>query len=716
MEVWGGIECSVNRVKNSYYDQLDYSGHYHRVNDIDVFAGLGIKKMRYPVLWEIHQPEKDTIIEWQGTEARLGELRNYGIAVIAGLMHHGSGPAFVSILDDVFPAALAAYAKQVAQKFPWINYYTPINEPLTTARFCGLYGIWHPHKNDDKSFCRILVNECRATILAMQEIRKINPYAKLIQTDDLGKVHSTPLLKYQADFENNRRWLSFDLLCGAVNEHHPLKAYLLDSGITEQELQFFIDHKYKPDILGLNHYLTSERYLDENLGHYPTNTHGGNNIHKYADVETVRMGHVRPDGPYRLLEEAWERYKLPLAMTEVHLSCTREEQMRWLNQTWTNANRLKQEGIDVLAIAVWALLGSFGWNRLLTQPNGDYEPGIFDLSNKQPRPTLLASMVKSYSAGKKFIHPVLGNRGWWERKCRIVYSKEFFLPDEDGEKNHGQPVLIIGKNGALGSAFEFMCIQRNITYKVLSRHELDITKPKEIEKVLLDINPWAIVNAAGFEHIDDAEIASVICFAVNAQGPGDLAILCEKYSIKLLTFSTDLVFNGLKTAPYTEKDVTFPLSVYGRSKVQAEYSVLQHNPTALIIRRSAFFGPWDKHNFIKLAIQSLRVGRNFIVANDVTISPTYIPDLVNRSLDLMIDNESGIWHLSNDGKLTWAEFAYSIASRLGLRTELLKPVPINKCGLKAIRPLYSVLKSDRGGTLPSLDNAIERYIVEIARV
>jgi dTDP-4-dehydrorhamnose reductase len=116
----------------------------------------------------------------------------------------------------IFPELLADYAKEVARKFPWIKYYTPVNEPLTTARFSGLYGLWYPHATNNKSFLVMLLNQLKAVVLSMKAIREINPDAKLVQTEDLAKIHSTPKLKYQRDFENHRRWLSYDLLCGKV--------------------------------------------------------------------------------------------------------------------------------------------------------------------------------------------------------------------------------------------------------------------------------------------------------------------------------------------------------------------------------------------------------------------------------------------------------------------------------------------------------------------
>ncbi|MDQ3843374.1 MAG: glycoside hydrolase, partial [Bacteroidota bacterium] len=287
-EIWGGIECTINRIGENYFDQLDNADLYRHPH-IEAIIDLGIKKVRFPILWEKHQPSMETEIDWSWTEQQLLRFKEANIDVIAGLVHHGSGPAFTNLLDDHFPTLLAEYAKQVAIKFPWITYYTPVNEPLTTARFSGLYGIWYPHKTDDRSFVLMLLNELKGVVLAMQEIRKINPAAQLIQTEDLAKTYSTPLLQYQADFDNERRWLTFDLLCGRVNKDHPLWHFLRWIGIPEDKLMFFQEHNCPPDIFGFNHYLTSERYLDEKIHLYPPHTHGGNGQHTHADVEAVRI-------------------------------------------------------------------------------------------------------------------------------------------------------------------------------------------------------------------------------------------------------------------------------------------------------------------------------------------------------------------------------------------------------------------------------------------
>jgi dTDP-4-dehydrorhamnose reductase len=161
--------------------------------------------------------------------------------------------------------------------------------------------------------------------------------------------------------------------------------------------------------------------------------------------------------------------------------------------------------------------------------------------------------------------------------------------------------------------------------------------------------------------VDDAELDRERCFRENAIGPETLAGACRARGIRLVTFSSDLVFNGTSRVPYTEDGPPDPLNVYGESKAEAERRVLLADPTALVIRTSAFFGPWDEHNFVTRAMRLLQLGQSCIAAEDAVVSPTYVPDLANASLDLLIDEGSGIWHLTNGGAITWAELARMVA-------------------------------------------------------
>lgn len=711
-EIWGGIECTINRIHDTYLDQLKLAGHYDRTDDIKRFAELGIKSLRFPVLWEQHEQEPDQDINWSWAEAQLHTILQNGIQPIVGLVHHGSGPSYTNLNSKSFAPGLAAYASKVAQKFPWIEYYTPVNEPLTTARFSGLYGYWYPHHSNDRSFARMLLNQIKAIVLSMREIRKINPSAKLVQTEDLSKTYSTPYLRYQADFENERRWLTNDFLCGKVDSDHPLWEYFIRIGIPESSLNFFLENPCPPDILGFNHYITSERFLDDDLNKYPPHMHGGNWVERYVDTEAVRVQHGEPWGLNELLKEAWERFGLPMALTEVHLHCSREEQLRWFYEAWKTTCTLKQQGINIKAITAWSLLGAYGWNRLLTSPGGDYESGVFDLRTATPRPTAMAKLIKSISSGSGMKHPVLHEKGWWHREMRFFFQSIPAHIHSLSKSSRSQPILIIGKRGTLGNAFAKVCEIRGLNYRLLGREDLDLCEGSMIEKAINHYKPWAIINAAGFVRVDDAETEVEKCFFDNTVGPENLARLCHLHGIKLLSFSSDLVFDGQKKTPYFESDKTEPLNIYGKSKAKKEELVLEANPDALIVRTSAFFGPWDQYNFVNAVLSTMAAGQTFIAANDVSISPTYVPDLVNTSLDLLIDDEKQVWHLSNDGDITWSDLAKEVAGRAGYSKHLLNGQPLHLMNWKAPRPVYSVLKSEKGVFMPSLDNALHRYFEE----
>lgn len=704
IELWAGMECTINRVGNDFFDQLHYSGHWNRAADIAQIAELGISKIRYPILWEHHQKQKTSVIDWTLTESRIMQLQAFGITPIAGLLHHGSGPVFTHLLDPEFPQKFADYALQVAQKFPWINYYTPVNEPLTTARFSGLYGLWYPHSRDDISFLKILINECKASILAIKAIRSINPKSIWIQTEDLGKTHSTDLLRYQADFENQRRWLGFDLMAGKVTANHPLWDYLIWAGLDPSELHWFEQNTLQPDLIGFNYYLTSERYLDEHVMNYPKENQGANHIHQYADTEAVRACSEKLGGIKQLLTEAWDYLQKPLAITEVHLHCTREEQLRWIKEIWEQAQAVKREGVPLRAVTVWALLGSFGWDRLLTQTKGIYESGVFDISSGTPRPTALTKLIQQLSQGSELKHPVLAQPGWWNRKL----VAENILPHSTLK-----PIVIIGKSGVLGQAFARICEQRAIDYELLGRSELDIRDMRAIEDSIHRYQPWAIVNAAGYVQVDTAETEPRICFSSNTQGAENLAKLCAEHQISLMSFSSDLVFDGRQTKPYLESDSPNPLNVYGQSKVQAEQQMLNAWPKTLIIRTSSFFSPWDKKNFASRVLQQLNLNQKVYAVRDHFISPTYIPELVNTCLNLLIDDESGIWHLTNQSELSWFEFASAIACQAGYRKTEIIAVNARDLGYLAKRPKYTVLGSMRGAFLSDLDTALTHFFKQL---
>jgi len=290
---------------------------------------------------------------------------------------------------------------------------------------------------------------------------------------------------------------------------------------------------------------------------------------------------------------------------------------------------------------------------------------------------------------------------------RLIDSE--FGTDATSSWNTAPPLLITGANGTLGRAMARLCETRGLAYHLLGRADMDIADRTSVESVIDGLRPWALVNAAGFVRVDDAEHDSIACYRENTIGPELLADACSARGVPLVTFSSDLVFDGALGRPYVESDPVHPLNVYGQSKAEAEALVARTHPAALVIRTSAFFGPWDDYNFVTVLLRTLNEGQPFLAADDAQISPTYVPDLVHASLDLLIDEERGIWHLANRGSMTWFELGREVAEQAGLDAGLVIGCPTAKLGLKAERPRYSVLGSERGLLMPPLEDALARY-------
>jgi dTDP-4-dehydrorhamnose reductase len=555
-------------------------------------------------------------------------------------------------------------------------------------------------------------------VLSMRAIRTANPNAKLVQTDDLGKSYSTPEMALVAEFYNARRWLAWDLLCGVVGPGYALWDYLAGTGVDQAEILWFRDNPCPPDVIGLNYYVTSERWLDHRPDRYPPHHRGVLGGKPCADIETARALATPTQGIAPLLSEVWDRYRLPIAITEAHIDANREDQLRWLLEIWDAAQHARAQGVDVLAVTVWALLGSFDWNSLVTECRGYYEPGPFDVRSTPPRPTAVAEMMRELSGGAPLSHPVLRGQGWWRRPgrflCQPVATPHVVASiSANGHRLAGTgaaPILVTGATGTLGHAFARICQKRNLAYRLLSRHDMDIADPESVERALARHRPWAVINASGYVRVDDAERDAERCFRENTVGPAVLAAACGRHGVHLTTFSSDLVFDGARDAPYVESDPVAPLNVYGKSKAEAETRVLDANPDALVVRTSSFFGPWDGCNFVTLALGALDRGEPFAAANDITVSPTYIPDLVHTCLDLAIDRERGVWHLTNGHAITWAELAVLAAERAGADASRIEAQPGAACNYLAARPRYTALHSERAILLPALDNALGRYL------
>lgn len=698
-ELWGGVECTLNRVGPRYHDQLERSRHLRRLDDVERFAALGLSALRVPLLWERSCPAGGAA-DFGWVEPLIRRVTGHGLRIIAGLLHHGSGPADTQLLDPEFPRKLARYAEQVARRFPEIADYTPVNEPLTTARFSALYGHWYPHARDTRSFLHALVNECRGTQLAMEAIRRLRPDARLVQTEDIARIRSSPALGYQAEYENHRRFLGYDLLCGRVAAGHPLYAHLLEHGIAAPLLQEFCDRPCPPDLIGVNYYFTSDRFLDEDVTRHPPEARGGNGRHSYVDTEACRVPGQDMIGHAGLIRELWQRYRIPMAITELHAGCTREEQLRWFHEGWQAACSLRSEGVPVLAVTAWALLGSYDWDSLVCREAGHYETGAFDLRGAQPRKTALAHMIGALAHAGSFDHPVLHSGGWWRRAGMAAA--------QSGEGS-ARPILITGSSGRLGTGFVRACQSRGLSYVALDRSELDITQAHAVRELIARVRPWAVVNAAGLSCVDRAQREPASCARINTDGAVLLAEACRTFGARLLTFSSDQVFDGARRTPYLEHDEVRPLSVFGESLAAAERAVLAIDPQAFVVRAGALFGAPCRGDFLTRALTEWVQGRTVRPARGQIFSPTYVPHLVDASLDLLIDGAHGRWHLASQGEESWSGLLSRVTSAAQRRTpDELQQEPSDP--LSAPRPDYSVLSSAHGAFMKPLEEGIACYL------
>jgi dTDP-4-dehydrorhamnose reductase len=267
-------------------------------------------------------------------------------------------------------------------------------------------------------------------------------------------------------------------------------------------------------------------------------------------------------------------------------------------------------------------------------------------------------------------------------------------------------LLITGATGTLGHAMNRLCELRGLERHTTSRAELDIAEPSSVEAALNRHRPWAVVNTAGYVRVEDAEREPKRCYRENTEGAAELARACARLGVPLVTFSSDLVFDGRLGRAYVESDRPNPLGVYGTSKAEAERRVLEAHPDALILRTSAFFGPWDAYNFVHHALSKLASGREVSASANSRISPTYVPDLVNAALDLLIDGETGIWHLANQGEVSWAELARLAATCGGFDPGRVVPDGTEESQTS------TALASERGEMLPPLDSALDRFFRE----
>jgi dTDP-4-dehydrorhamnose reductase len=257
-------------------------------------------------------------------------------------------------------------------------------------------------------------------------------------------------------------------------------------------------------------------------------------------------------------------------------------------------------------------------------------------------------------------------------------------------------ILVTGQNGQLGN--ELKVLSKNVSeydFAFTDVEELDITNAKKVTAFFEEYNPAVCINAAAYTAVDKAEAEKDLAFRINAEAVGHLAENCARVNGRFIHISTDYVFDGTGNRPYTEDYPVDPVNMYGATKLEGEKIALEKLPSTVIIRTSwvySFFG----NNFVKTMLRLMNERESINVINDQLGSPTYAADLAAATLQIALDNDvsGGIYHFSNDGTISWFDFAVAIRDMAGLKCEV-KPIPTSGYPTPAKRPAYSVMSKEK---------------------
>lgn len=259
-------------------------------------------------------------------------------------------------------------------------------------------------------------------------------------------------------------------------------------------------------------------------------------------------------------------------------------------------------------------------------------------------------------------------------------------------------LLITGANGQLGNEFRTQAAEfPAYEFIFLSREELSIADSGNVREVLHKHRPNWVVNCAAYTAVDKAETEKELAMAINAEGPGVLAEVCAELHAKFIHISTDYVFDGSSTQPYREDAPTGPINTYGITKLRGEQLVLEKNPEAIIIRTSwvySYFG----NNFVKTMMRLMKERESINVVSDQVGSPTYAADLAAAIMHIIESGDAsrakGIFHYSNEGQISWFQFAQAIKELTGSNCTV-NPIPSSAYPTPAKRPQYSLLDKSR---------------------
>lgn len=277
-------------------------------------------------------------------------------------------------------------------------------------------------------------------------------------------------------------------------------------------------------------------------------------------------------------------------------------------------------------------------------------------------------------------------------------------------------ILVTGVGGQLGYDVCKVLTARNIEHKGVDIADFDITDAKAAREYITQYHPDAVIHCSAWTAVDKAEDEIGKVRMVNTEGPRNIAAACKEIGAKMLYISTDYVFPGTGERFYEPEDPTGPLGAYGETKLGGEKAVQELLEKYFIVRISWVFGK-NGNNFVKTMLRLAETTAALNVVCDQIGSPTYTADLAPLLCDMIVTEKYGVYHATNEGVCTWAEFAQEIF-RLAGKTVKVNPVPTSEYPTRAARPLNSRMSKDKlekmgFSRLPDWHDALARYIHEL---
>jgi beta-glucosidase len=359
-----GIENSYPTIQNGSVriDELETGGHYkHWETDFALLRDLDIRFLRYgpPIhrTWLAHNR-----YDYDFADQTFGRLESLDINPIVDLCHFGVPDWIGNFQNPDFPALFAEYARVFAERFPWVQLYTPVNEMFVCATFSAAYGWWNEQLASDQAFVTALKHIVKANVLAMSAILDVRPDAIFVQSESSEYFHADePDAIGRAEVLNARRFLSLDLNYGRRVDSE-MYEFLMDNGMSRDEYHFFINQQLRQHcIMGNDYYVTNEH-------------------HVAADGSTRPSGEVF--GYAEITRQYYDRYKLPVMHTETNLmeGPNGDEAVNWLWKQWANVLRVRNTGVPIVGFTWYSLTDQMDWDTALREENNRVTPvGLYDL-------------------------------------------------------------------------------------------------------------------------------------------------------------------------------------------------------------------------------------------------------------------------------------------------------------------------------------------------